>query len=244
VSAWPTRTMIIKPIKTRIFEEKENLLSFVTSYFKKIPEKSVVVITSKIVALSEGRTAEIENEKTKEELIRRESDLALRTEHVWLTIKDGVVMASAGIDESNADGKLILLPRNSFKTAVDLRKKLQKKYKVKNLGVLIVDSRTMPLRAGVVGSALGYAGFRGIKEYAGSRDLFGRKFKFSRTNVADGLATGAVLTMGEGRERQPLVLITGAPIKFSDRISRAELKIDIKNDMYRPLFVRFCKTKP
>ena len=37
--------------------------------------------------------------------------------------------------------------------------------------------------------SLGYAGFKGIKDYRGSPDIFGRKFKYSRTNVADGLAT-------------------------------------------------------
>ncbi len=59
----------------------------------------------------------IENEKTKENLIRKESDFAIETKYAWLTIKDGVVMASAGIDESNANGKLILLPRDSYKSA-------------------------------------------------------------------------------------------------------------------------------
>jgi len=235
--------MIVRPIKTRIFRENENLFAFISFYFKKIPDKSILVITSKITALAEGRTAEIESGKSKEELIRQESDRALKTKHVWLTIKDGMVMASAGIDESNGNGKMILLPKDSFKIAGVLRKKLRKKYKIKKLGVLIVDSRTMPLRAGIVGSALGYVGFKGLKEYKGSQDIFGRKFKFSRTNVADSLATAAVLTMGEGKERQPLALITGAPVKFSDRISRKELYIGIKDDMYCPLFSRLARKK-
>jgi len=233
--------MIVRPIKTRVFQEEENLFDFIASYLKKIPEKSVIVVTSKIVSLSLGRTAEIKNKNTKEKLIHQESDFALRTKHVWLTIKDGMVMSSAGIDDSNANGKLILLPPDSFKIATILRNKLRKKYKVKKLGVLITDSRTVPLRSGVVGSALGYAGFKGVKKYEGTPDIFGRIFKFSRTNVADSLATAAVLVMGEGREKQPLALITETPIKFSDRISRNELKIDIKDDMYRPLFSKLQK---
>src|SRR6185369_10169333 len=138
--------------------------------------KSVVVVTSKIVALSENRTAIAGDEKMKEKLIRQESQFAVRTKYVWLTIKDGMVMASAGIDESNANGKLILLPKDSFKAADTLRKQLQKKYKVTQLGVLITDSRTMPLRSGITGVALGYAGFKGIKDYVGLPDIFGRKF--------------------------------------------------------------------
>ena len=228
--------MIIKPVKTRVFEEGENLFSFVVEYFKKLPEKSVVVVTSKIVALSEKRTAIIKDNKTKELLIRKESELAMLTKYVWLTIKDGIMMAFAGIDESNANGKLILLPKDSFKAAHLLRKKLQKKFNIKKLGVLITDSHTMPLRSGVLGVALGYAGFRGIRDYIGTPDIFGRKFKFSRTDVADCLATGAVLVMGEGNEQQPLAIIENAPIEFCNKTNKNELHIDIQEDMYSPLF--------
>jgi len=235
--------MIIRPIRTRIFQEGDDLFAFITDYIKKLPEKSVVVVTSKIVALSEKRTAIAKNIGDKEKLIRAESDLAMPTKYVWLTVKDGMVMASAGIDESNADGKLILLPKDSFKAARDLRNALRKKYGVRNLGVLITDSRTMPLRAGVTGVAVGYAGFRGIKDYRGTPDIFGRKFKFSRTNIADGLAAAAVLVMGEGNEQQPLAIIEKARMEFCDRVKRAELYIDIQEDMYRPLFSKLPKPK-
>lgn len=231
--------MIIQPIHTRIFKEKENLLTFICEHLGPLPEKSVIVVTSKIVALAEGRVAELNSEKAKEKLIRAESEWALRTKYVWLTIKDGMVMASAGIDESNADGKLILLPKDSFKAARVLRKQLQAKYKVEKLGVLITDSRTIPLRAGVTGVALGYAGFRGLRDYRGTPDIFGRPFKFSRTNVADSLATAAVFLMGEGAEQFPLALITHAPIEFCDRTNRRELHIPIQDDMYQPLFSNF-----
>lgn len=235
--------MIIRPIKTRVFQESDDLFAFVTDYFKKLPEESVVVVTSKIVALAEKRTAVAENVQTKEKLIRAESEFAIPTKYVWLTVKDGMVMASAGIDESNANGKLILLPKDSFKMARFLRNKLREKYGVKHLGILITDSRTIPLRAGVTGVALGYAGFRGVKDYRGKPDIFGRKFKFSRTNVADSLATAAVLVMGEGNERQPLAIIEGVPVEFCDRVNRKELHIDIKEDMYRPLFSKLPKLK-
>lgn len=228
--------MIIRPIKTRVFQESEDLFGFITDYFKKLPEKFVIVVTSKIVALAEKRIVTIETAQTKEKLIQAESDLAIPTKYVWLTIKDGMVMASAGIDESNGNGKLILLPRDSFKTARNLRRKLQRHYRVKRLGVLITDSRTIPLRVGVVGVALGYAGFRGVKDYRGTPDIFGRKFKFSRTNVADSLATAAVLAMGEGNEQQPLARIEHAPIEFCATVHTRELHISIEEDMYWPLF--------
>jgi len=228
--------MKIKTIKTSIFRENGNLLQFILKYAKKLPEKSVLVVTSKIVALSEGRTVPYNKKNQKIKLIKQESDFALKTKLVWLTIKDGMVMANAGIDESNANGKLIFLPKDSFYSAETLRKKLIQKFRLKNLGVLITDSRLMPLRAGIVGVALGYAGFQGIRNYIGKKDIFGRVLKMSRTDVADSLATSVVLCMGEGKERCPLALIKKAPIVFIDKIERDELIIDPKNDIYTPLF--------
>ena len=58
--------MQIKAIKTKVFEENEDLLNFIFKYIKKIPEESVLVITSKIVSLSEGRTVIATDKKTKE----------------------------------------------------------------------------------------------------------------------------------------------------------------------------------
>ncbi len=214
--------MQIKALKTRVFKENEDLFSFILKYVKKLPENSVLVVTSKIVALAEGRTVVLKNKEQKVALIKQESDLAIKTELVWLTIKDGMVMATAGIDESNADGKLILLPKDSFKTAEVLRKKLKKHFKIKNLGILITDSRIFPLRAGVVGVALGYAGFKGIYNYIGKKDIFGRVLKMSQTDIADSLATAAVLCMGEGNEQQPLAIATDTPVVFTEKVNKKE----------------------
>ncbi|MBP6060715.1 MAG: coenzyme F420-0:L-glutamate ligase [Candidatus Pacebacteria bacterium] len=234
--------MQIQAIKTKVFEEGEDLISFICKYVKKLPEESVLVITSKVVALAEGRTVEFVNEKQKIALIKKESSFALETKYTWLTIKDGMVMASAGIDESNAMGKLILLPKDSFRSADEIRKKLKKIFKIKKLGVLITDSRIFPLRAGIVGVVLGYAGFHGVRDYRGNKDIFGRVLKMSRTDVGDSLATAAVLCMGEGKEQQPLALITDAPIVFAEKINKKELLINPKDDLYLPLFQSIFKS--
>ncbi|MFZ1019813.1 MAG: coenzyme F420-0:L-glutamate ligase [Minisyncoccia bacterium] len=243
--------MEIKAIKTRIFRENENLLDFIFEYVKKIPKKnlenSILVVTSKIVALSEGRTVEIDlsvpHDAMREKIIKSESEYMLRTKYTWLTIKDGTVMSSAGIDESNANGKIILLPKNSFRSAELIRKNLQKKFRVKNLGILITDSRLFPLRAGIVGAAIGYAGFKGVRDYRGTPDIFGRILKLSRTDAADSLATAAVLCMGEGKEQQPLALIKNAPVIFADKIDKKELMMDPREDLYQPLFEKIKKIK-
>ncbi|OGF20391.1 hypothetical protein A2Y83_02745 [Candidatus Falkowbacteria bacterium RBG_13_39_14] len=233
--------MHIQPVKTDIFQEGDDLFVFIVKYMKKIPEDSVIAITSKIAALSEKRTIIAENIYIKEKIIHAESDFAIPSKKVWLTIKDGMFMASAGIDESNANGKLILLPKDSFKTARELRKKLKHRYSVKRLGVLITDSHTAPLRCGVTGIALGYAGFCGIKDYRGLRDIFGRKFKFSQVNIADSLAAAAVLVMGEGNEQYPLSIIKEAPVEFCDKVNCKELSISIQEDMYYPMFSNIIK---
>ncbi len=230
--------MKIKAIKTRIFKPRENLLIFMEKYLPSIPERSVLVITSKIVALAEGRLVKYIDAKSKEKIIKTECEFSLQTKYVLLTIKDGVVMANAGVDESNADGNIILLPADSFRAAEKIRKYFCRKYKLKELGVIITDSRCLPLRAGITGVALGYAGFEGLKSYKKTLDIFGRPFKYSRVDVADSLATAAVLCMGEGDERMPLTIIKEAPIKYCEKINKKELKIDIKEDMYGPLFRR------
>jgi dihydrofolate synthase / folylpolyglutamate synthase len=233
--------MEIKAIRTKIFKEGDNLIKFITSEIKHIPANSILVVTSKIVALAEKRTVTIKNENTKENTIKKESQFAMKTKYTWLTIKDGMVLAAAGVDESNANGKIILLPKDSFKIASVLHAKLIKHYKVKNLGIIISDSRLLPLRAGVVGIALGYAGFKGVRNYIGKPDIFGRLLKISRTDVADSLATSAVLLMGEGKEQQPLALITNAPVIFANKINKKELAIDPKEDIYQPLFEKIKK---
>lgn len=236
--------MRVNAIKTRIFEEGDNLLDFVLQYKGKIREGSVLVVTSKIVSLAERRTEEFKHLRTKDELIKRESDLAIPTKYVWLTVKDGMVMSGAGIDESNAkEGKLILLPKDSYRSAARLRTALMKKLKLKKLGVLITDSRTAPFRSGVIGSALGYAGFKGIRDYVGKKDLFGREFKYVKTNIVDNLASAALLVMGEGNECRPIAVVDNAPVEFVNRISKSEVKIDPKADMYGPLFEHLSRKR-
>ncbi|OGG51540.1 hypothetical protein A2704_00785 [Candidatus Kaiserbacteria bacterium RIFCSPHIGHO2_01_FULL_54_36b] len=228
--------MKVAPVRTRVFKESEDLVQFILKHVPRLKNGSVLAVTSKIVALSEGRTAIVSNDEEKERLIRAESERAVPTKYVMLTVKGGMAMANAGIDDSNGDGKLVLLPKDSYKVAEFLRSELCKHYGLKELGILITDSRVAPLRAGVVGIALGYAGFRGIHDYRGTPDIFGRTMKITQTNVADSLATAATVVMGEGREQQPLAVIEDAPVEFLDTITSGELHIDIEDDMYGPLF--------
>lgn len=228
--------MLVKALKTRLFIENENLVDFIIEHIPTLADGSILVITSKIVALAEGRTVSTNDHATKEKYIKLESEFALETKYTWLTIKDGAVMAAAGIDASNANGKLILLPTNSFVSAAKIRTTLLAHYHIKNLAVIITDSRTSPLRRGVTGMTTGYAGFKGIKTYLDKQDIFDRPFEYTNVNVADSLAAAAVYEMGEGSEMKPLAVIADTTVEFCDQVEPNEIKISLEDDMYAPLF--------
>ncbi|MBU1039077.1 coenzyme F420-0:L-glutamate ligase [Patescibacteria group bacterium] len=236
--------MLIKPIKTRVFKPKNNLLKFINQHVKKLKNGDVLVITSKIVSLAQGRVKKTINNKTRERLIKQESQFIMRGVRTWLTVKDGVVMTSAGVDRSNGNGQIILLPKNSFAVAQKIRLALLKKFKLKNLGVLITDSRSLPLRAGSLAVAMGYAGFKGLVPKKGSYDMFKQPLKTTRINIGDSLATAAVLAMGETNEQTPLAIVNGAPIIFTDKkINRRELIINPLHDNFKPFFDKLSTSR-
>lgn len=226
--------MKVRAIKTALLHEGDDLAVFIEKHVAQLPEDAVLAVSSKIVALAEQRTA---HRHDKIALIKTESSWARKIlPKWWLTVRQGVLIVNAGIDESNADGKLILLPKDCFKSAAVLRAQLRKMYGVKRLGVVITDSRVAPLRAGVTGVALGYAGFKGVRDYRGTKDIFGKTMEVTQTNIADSLATAATLVMGEGNECQPLAVIDGAPVEFVENIHRREVLISLELDIYKRLF--------
>lgn len=180
----------------------------------------------------------------KYQLIKKEADYYLPKEEskygYVLTIKDNFLIPTAGIDESNGNGYYILHPANSQKTANKIRRYLMKRFRLKNVGVIITDSKTTPLRWGTTGVCLAYSGFYGLNDYIGQPDLFGRKLKATKINVADGLAAAAVLLMGESNEQTPLAVIADISfIQFNPKNpTKKELtdfKISIKDDLFAPL---------
>lgn len=234
--------MKIIPIKTRIFREGENLADFICHYLPGIRDKSLLVITSKIVALAENRILPVPStRKELEKIIKSESQIAIKSKPVWFTIKDNALMANAGIDESNADSRIILLPQNSFKSAEKIRSKLLKKHKIKNLGIIITDSIFLPFRAGITAASIGYAGFKGLKDHRGKKDIFGRTLCLAKTNIADSIAAASAMLMGEGSEKTPLAMIENASVEFTNRTNTKELFINPREDLYSPFFASLKK---
>ena len=228
--------MHITPVKTACFKPREELAAFITTHIPAVAENTIVAVASKLFALWKGEIVPYQSAAQKEKLIRRESEFALKTPLAWLTVKDGMVMTNAGIDESNADGKLLLLPRESYALAAQLRAELCRAWGVKNLGLVVTDSLILPLRAGVIAAAVAYAGFKGVRDLRGTADLFGKKLEVTLVNRADTLASAAALEMGEAGQQRPLCVITQAPVEFVDTVPENEIKYPMKDDLYAPLF--------
>jgi coenzyme F420-0:L-glutamate ligase len=232
--------MEIIGLKTVLFNSQDNLLDFLDREIKQLKNGEVVVITSKIVALAEGRTGEITDKK---KIIKKEAQKVIETPWASLTLTSDGWCLNAGIDESNADRQLILTPTEPFRTAWQIRQHLIKKFKLKHLGLIITDTKSLPLRRGTVGRTLGYAGFEALKSYVGKKDLFGRANRLTKTNVADALSASAVLVMGEGNERTPLAIIKDAPVKFINQDISLSKEKNLSLPPDKDIFAKVYKQK-
>lgn len=230
-------SVFARPIKTSYFEAGKNLAAFVADSIPKVSEGSVIAITSKIVSLSENRLVPLAGTDRKK-LIQQEADQILGevSHNYTMTLKHGLLIPGAGIDSSNSkDQDFILYPKDPWASAAKLGQKLRAHYKVDQLGILLTDSHSVPLRRGVVGISLAHWGFRAVRDCIGKPDLFGRPLKFTKQNLADGLAGLAVLLMGEANESQPLVVIEGVDLEFTCEDDRQELLVSPENDLYLQL---------
>ena len=201
----------------------------------------IIFITSKIMAIHQGRTRKID-EIEKEELIRQEADRyssyvnKAGDFHVNLTVTQNVLISAAGIDESNADGYYVLWPEDIDEFCREVRRYLMKKHNLTKLGVVATDSHTTPLRWGVTGITIGLAGVEPLKDIRGEKDLFGREMRITKVDLIDPLTAMAVRFMGEGSECTPIVILRGYDgIPFSDTASMKDFKIEPELDLYRPL---------
>lgn len=235
--------MKVTPIKTeKVLPRSTTLVALLDRSLKKFPEGSILAITSKIVALCEGRVLPLQ--KISETTLREEAEYYLPAKasrySVPITIKDNAFIARAGMDASNTGGYYSLLPHDSYRTAKKVRAYLVKRFKVKKAGVIIVDSHSSPLRRGVTGVTIGWSGFKGLKGYEHVPDIFDHYFT-THANHVDALATAASLTMGEGNEQTPLALITDITnVDFSPSSPTQEeliyFKPQIEDDLFAPLF--------
>lgn len=240
-------SMHVTALKTPIVHVGDDLFAILKQAFANNPpvEKSVVVVTSKIVSLCANRVVpnhDIRDEK--EDLVRQEAELYTEPStskyNLMLTVKNQILAVNAGIDESNADGQYVLFPEDSYQEAARIWRWVRETYHLQVVGVLITDSRTFPLRWGQIGTCLAYCGLKPLNNFIGTNDLFGHELKMTQVNVAEALSVAAVLEMGEAAEAQPVALVTDAHmVQFQyappSAQELADLAISLDDDAYAPI---------
>lgn len=222
--------MQLLTIKTPLLKPRVNLFKLITAL--PIKNRDILVLSSKVLALSQNRIIDLKTIKPKiqakrlakkyaispalAQIILKEADQIVGgVKKAILTKKNGYLVANAGIDLSNAPkGKAILWPvkPEAFSQRVVMHFKSHRK----NIGVIIADSNCQPLRRGTMAQALAIAGFEGLIDERGQPDLFGKKMRLTFRNLADALATSAQVVMGERKDQKPFCLIRKAPVKFTE----------------------------
>jgi coenzyme F420-0:L-glutamate ligase/coenzyme F420-1:gamma-L-glutamate ligase len=208
--------------------------------------RDIVVVTSKIVSKAEGRFTDLSaiepSELARElsqitrkdarlvEAILRESVEVVRAKPNVLIVAThhGLIMANAGIDQSNLDAadhgrRVLLLPEKPDDSARRLKERLDGHFRA-DLGVVISDSVGRPWRLGTVGIAIGAAGVPSLWDRRGEKDLSGRPLEVTEVAFADAVASMAVLAMGEAAEGRPAALVRGldwsAPVRSAEALVR------------------------
>jgi coenzyme F420-0:L-glutamate ligase/coenzyme F420-1:gamma-L-glutamate ligase len=191
----------------------------------------VVVVAQKVVSKAENRWRRLDDvtpgaealaiadrcgrDARLVELVLQESSEVVRVAPNVLITRHrlGYVMANAGIDHSNTGigphgESVLLLPEDPDASARRMRRALQVRYGVAP-GVIVSDSFGRPWRLGTVNVAIGVAGLPALVDLRGAPDRDGRTLQMTQVAVADALAAGAGLVMGEATEGTPVVLVRG-----------------------------------
>lgn len=241
----PIQTRVLVPPKDNLFEALDESLTVVR-------EKDILVLSSKVMAIHQGRCVlkgsgdECEN---KRRIAKREADSSVEYTNpdghrFHLTLIYDALISSAGIDESNGNDYFVLLPKNPNVLCRDVWQYARKRFGVTDIGVIAVDSHSVPLRYGAMGVSIGFYGVRPLKPYAGKEDLFGRQLRVEKSNVVDSIAAMSTLAMGEGDEQTPLAIVRGLTgIEFTNAPTWDELVFPPEADMYYPLLEKIYSKK-
>ena len=187
----------------------------------------VLVIAQKVISKAEGRLRALRDvvpsDEARElarrtgknpalvELILQESSEIVRQAGNLIITENrlGIVMANAGIDQSNVeDGYALLLPEDPDGSAAAIRDHVLGECGA-SIGVVIADSIGRAWRNGIVGHAIGVAGINAVIDLRGQVDRHGRCLKVTEVAVADEIAAAATLVMGQAAEGKPVVLVRG-----------------------------------
>lgn len=233
----PTTTCQMFGIQTELIRPGVDLLPLIYSGMNEgnisFMNGDILVIAESALATSEGRIATLADQIPSDEALSlaHQYDLDPRLAEIVLQESDTIVggipgfllctsrghlLPNAGVDGSNApDGQVTLLPADPDGSAKKIRAQIHQDTGI-SVAVLIIDSRTHPMRYGCSGVAIGCSGIPAILDERGRLDLFGRELKVTRRAIADNIASAAELIMGEADERIPGVLVRGLDLPLGD----------------------------
>jgi len=183
-----------------------DLAALIAGAARDLREGDIVVVTSKIVSKAEGRVVAAAREQAIEAetvrvVARRGATTIAQTRH-------GLVLAAAGVDESNtAPGTVVLLPEDPDESARRLRKALHHRTGL-SLGVIVTDTMGRPWRAGQTDNAIGAAGVIPVRDLRGAADTFGNILEVTVAAVADEIAAAADLVKGK-TSHVPVAVVRG-----------------------------------
>ncbi len=171
----------------------------------------VVVVTSKVVAKSEGRVVPFDGtdegkarivEAETVRLLRRRGELRItETAH-------GFVNANAGVDLSNADdGTAVLLPVDPDRSARRIRAELGRRG-APEVAVVVTDTFGRAWRNGVTDVAIGSAGLTPILDLRGTLDDGGKMLRATEVAIVDEIAAAANLVLAKDAGT-PFALVRG-----------------------------------
>jgi F420-0:gamma-glutamyl ligase len=229
------------PVKTRpLSPPQDNLWDALDPALPQLQEGDVIAITSKVVAIHQGRCVPVGAVADKEKLVAAEADRWLPKASsrygITLAIKGCTLIASAGIDASNARDHYVLWPDDPWGAARDIAVRLRARHRLARLGVILTDSHCTPLRRGTTGISIGSHGFDPLRDYRGRPDIFGRPLEVTLSNQADAIAAASVGLMGEGAECIPAVVIRNWPgLHYSDASHKDAFLIPPEEDIFAPL---------
>jgi len=198
----------------------------------------ILVVTSKIVSKAEGRVVRADD---------REAAIDAETVRLVATVEhgggrtrivenpQGLVLAAAGVDASNAeDGTVLLLPADPDASARALCAALRAASGVR-LGVVVSDTLGRAWRVGQIDQAIGAAGVQVVDDLRGSTDMRGRVLEATITALADELAAAAELVKGKTSGR-PVAVVRGLGHLVTDSLETPgarTLQRPLHEDLFR-----------
>ncbi len=214
----------------------------------------VIVIAQKIVSKSENRYVNLQDVSPSAQALALAAKVGKDPRYIEVVLSEskeivrhwpntliaahklGYVMANAGIDQSNivqieGGERVLLLPRDPDGSATELKTRIDRELGI-NVAVIINDSFGRPWRKGVVGVALGAAGLPSLLNLISAPDMFGRPMQVTEIAVADEIAAGASLLMGQASEGLPVIVVRG--LKFDAPATPASALLRPREqDMFR-----------